>query len=149
MKKLVFIFLFVLMFCFLSCFHVDKVRYGEKLYIKNLTDEVIYICISCDTTLLIEDSVYIFDNGNKNDVYEISRLKPNMTKAYHNNKILDKNLDKKLICPNENLSVFILQDSIINNYSWNEIIEKQLLKDKLILSEEDLDSLEYDLILGR
>ena len=147
MKRILLMLLLVLLFN--SCFHVDKVRYGEKLYIKNLTDEVIYICISCDTTLHIEDSVCIFDNGNKNDVYEISRLKPNMTKAYHNNKILDKNLDKKLICPNENLSVFILQDSIINNYSWNEIIEKQLLKDKLILSEEDLDSLEYDLILGR
>ena len=149
MKKLVFIFLFVLMFCFLSCFHVDKVRYGEKLYIKNLTDEVFYICISCDTTLHIEDSVYIFDNGNKNDVYENSRLKPNMTKAYRNNKILDKNLDKKLICSNGYLSVFIFHDSIINNYNWNEIVEKQLIKEKLILSEEDLDSLKYDFNLRR
>ena len=147
MKRILLMLLLVLLFN--SCFHVDKVRYGEKLYIKNLTDEVIYICISCDTTLHIEDSVYVFDNGNKNDVYEVSRLKPNMTKAYRNNKILDKNLDKILICSNGYLSVFILHDSIINNYNWNEIVEKQLIKEKLILSEEDLDSLTYDLNLGR
>ena len=119
MKRILLMLLLVLLFN--SCFHIDKVRYGEKLYIKNLTDEVFYICISCDTTLHIEDSVYVFDNVNKNDVYEISRLKPNMTKAYRNNKILDKNLDKILICSNGYLSVFILHDSIINNYNWNEL----------------------------
>ncbi|MFA6706127.1 MAG: hypothetical protein WCS10_08050, partial [Bacteroidales bacterium] len=64
-----------------------------------------------------------------------------MIKAFYNEKISDNNPDKKLICTNKKLTLFILLDTTISNYSWDKIVEKQMYKEKIVFTQEDLDSI--------
>ncbi len=146
MKRLFYIFVLII-FIFSSCIHFDKVTFGEKLYIKNLSNETVHMFLTCDSLLQISDSVQIFDRSNKEDIfYNRSRLDTNMIKSFYNKKISDNNPDKQLICPNKKLNLFVILDTTISNYSWDEIVEKQMYKEKIVFTQEDLDSIGYTFI---
>ncbi len=103
--------------------------------------------LTCDSLLQISDSVQIFDKSYKEDIfYNRSRLDTNMIKAFYNEKISDNNPDKQLICPNKKLNLFVILDTTISNYSWDKIVEKQMYKEKIVFTQEDLDSIGYTFI---
>ena len=146
MKKFILV-LVITIFIFSSCIHFDKVTYGDELYIKNLSNETVHMFLTCDSLLQISDSVQIFDKSYKEDIfYNRSRLDTNMIKSFYNKKISDNNPDKQLICPNKKLNLFVILDTTISNYSWDKIVEKQMYKEKIVFTQEDLDSIGYTFI---
>lgn len=136
----------ILLFLCSSCFHLDKNTKGEKISIQNQTNEIIYICISCNDSLFLEDSINISYISDKNNIYEQNILKPNMIKAFYNDKISNDNKDKQLICKDKKLRLFILLDTTIVNYSWDEIVKKQIYKEKFVFTKMELDSLGYSFV---
>jgi len=70
MKKFILV-LVITIFIFSSCIHFDKVTFGEKLYIKNLSNETVHMFLTCDSLLQISDSVLVFDKSYKEDIFII------------------------------------------------------------------------------
>lgn len=145
MKRLILV-LVVTIFIFSSCIHFDKKPYGVDLLIENVSNETVHMCLTCDSSLLISDSILVFDKSNTEDIYERSRLEPKRLKYFYKEKIFDNNPDKKLICPDKKLNLFVILDTTISNYSWDEIVEKQMYKEKIVFTQEDLERLQYDFI---
>lgn len=145
MKKIILVFVIIVL-NFSSCIHFDKKPYGVDLLIENVSNETVHMCLTCDSSLLISDSILVFDKSNTEDIYERSRLEPNRLKYFYKEKIFDNNPDKKLICPNKKLNLFVILDTTISNYSWDEIVEKQMYKEKIVFTQEDLERLQYDFI---
>src|SRR5574344_1653029 len=138
MKRLILV-LVVTIFIFSSCIHFDKKPYGVDLLIENVSNETVHMCLTCDSSLLISDSILVFDKSNTEDIYERSRLEPKRLKYFYKEKIFDNNPDKKL-------NLFVILDTTISNYSWDEIVKKQMYKEKMVFTQEDLDSIGYTFI---
>lgn len=142
MKRIILL-LVITLFIFSSC---DPKYYGITLLIENDSNETVHMCLTCDSSLLISDSILVFDKSNTEDIYERSRLEPKRLKTFYKGKIFENNPDKQLICPNKKLNLFVILDTTISNYSWDEIVEKQMYKEKIVFTQEDLDSIAYSFI---
>ena len=144
MKKILYI-LFMISFLS-SCFTIDKYDMRNGLIIvSNQTEKPIYVMITGNDSLILNEKIIYIDttkydyNGFKITRYPLNRVDMFKEEQMYKNDLINLDDEKlKIHSSDKKIRIFILNDSIMRNLSWEDICKYQIYERKFILSEEDL-----------
>ena len=130
MKKIIFIFL-VLQSC---VYDPKKPLYSLKVI--NKTDLSFYVYTSCKNKISELPAI-------KYDENRVSKIVPGFEKPSIKENgstyIYDYSIESFFKnCDNEKLNVFLIKDSVIQNYSWKDIYEEQIYFKKISFTKDYL-----------
>jgi len=127
------------------------------LTVKNNTKDVIYIYYSSKESLQLQPELkleiskhafaYTDENGNDHYtvVYPENRVDSFSYTYFHDDGLHSKGKFKPF--PNKNyVNFFFIKESTMRNFTWEQIVEKQLYERKIKYTYEELDKLHYQIL---
>lgn len=147
MKRIFLMLLLVLLFN--SCFTIDK--FDEKnglIIVSNQTEKPIYVMITGNDSLILNEKIIYIDttkydyNGFKITLYPLNRVDMFKEERMYKMDLINLENEKpKIYSSDKKVRIFVLNDSLMRNLSWEDICKYQAYERKFILSEEDLDKM--------
>lgn len=146
--KTFFIFLFVILLC--GCPTYDPI--SGVLSIANNSDSAVYVYHTCSDSLqkqpelklFLESGAEMIDaRGNKMETtyspdYRINAHSTSEMSGFGTAKY------KRLPCGNQEfINLFFISESAMRKYTWDEIAQKQLYLNKMKVTKQHLDSLDW------
>ena len=121
--------------------------------IHNYSDSVIYVYHSCSDSLELNHKLNLFDtwirigvvtdaSGNiRQDTDSIHSPEYRIGAYDYGDVVLcGSNRRPRLCCDNDTLYLFFIKESVMRTMSWEEICKKQQYEQKVVLTEEQLNS---------
>lgn len=119
------------------------------LKIHNYSDSAIYVYHSYSDSLELDHKLNLFDTWNAEITDASGRIiqdtiySPNYRAnayAYSEINVCGTGNNPRLCCDNDTLYLFFIKESVMRTMSWEEICEKQQYEQKVVLTEEQLNS---------
>ena len=124
-----------------------------SIEIHNYSDSVIYVYHSCSDSLELDHKLDLFyictgigmvtdASGNiRQDTDSIHSPEYRIGAYDYGNVVLCGSKRRpRLCCDNDTLYLFFIKESVMRTMSWEEICEKQQYEQRVVLTEEQLDS---------
>ena len=116
--------------------------------ILNYSDSAIYVLENCECKITRYPVLKLFEKRTHKSVDEKGEPMPDIySPAYRINPYqvgeigyFGSKKDKKIQCANGFVCFFFIKESTIKNYTWDEIVKKQLYAQKMRFNKSQLDS---------
>lgn len=121
------------------------------LNIKNMTNETVYVYLTCEETLSVDYPLRLyFERGNEFDAegnslrgqrfYLNYRIEPDSSSFLSvGGTPNEPNID----CVNKKINLFMIKESVMQDYTWAEIVSAKRFQKKMEFTQQQLDSMNW------
>jgi len=121
---------------------------SETICFHNNSPSAIYVTSSCLDSLTLDLQLSLFDtikseeNERKDTCWKCIIKSPDYRiNAYSYENIANNRIIKG--CKKNKIRIFFIRESVMREFSWQEICDNQMYEKKLILTEEDLKKTDW------